>query len=1019
MVIRNLLIITQLYQNGGLETRLYRLLSTLKNFKVTIAIIGNFSNLYQPIISNKNFIFYYFNNINELNESLIDIVNSNNINILELQICSLVNYEKLNYDLLRTLNIKLIGTIHFNISLKCDQDGFDIFKNRLKKYFDLIITNRPFDNQYLEHNNYKYIPNTSSNKINTIYQQNQNKKTVIITRLWKDKLYHIENYIQFLQNHNFLFDIAGSIDMDREKDIKNTLIEKYKILEQSFIGNICTIDHLKNNHSSYMFICGIGTVAIEAASLGYPVLLSHINEKTLAFWSHSNYSNIKDNNFTLPSNYKINNVTDDLKKFYKKELDTFLLFNYLQNDNLEPTKVAQEYENILLSLLKDKPLPIINSSVKCSIIITTYNRSNELKRSLYSALNQSCKEIEIIILDDNSTDNTTKVVKQFKEQDNRIQYIKSDIHVGQGILRNKGINVAKGEYLAFLDDDDFIVHNFVEKLYNDAKEHDADISKCNIIKTIINKPNILYDTHKPNIYTSLEEKNSLLWFGSFNSLYRKKFLINNNIYCDNNIYDEINFVYKAFQKSNKIVFLAKNTFYFYNKYSSNSITTNESRFQLFNLIKLSLLYPKNPYIERMLLGKISTLYIPKKATPKKKKKLKNLIKKVLAPISNNKEFLPIYNIEKYHGLLFKSNLKKHYSIKSIFDSGSVVIGTSPLYEIDKLVNHKYFIYYLNVGNSNFLQKIDYSIIILFGSYMVYNYKSLFSTNFLRDKYVVLAEDGFLRSVGLHYHKTKVDDKFIKPISFLVDDLGYHFSIYYPTRIELMLNNNSPLTQEQIHRAKQNIKTIKENNLTKYNCKLPVSNLSLPGKNKIKILVVAQKTNDASITNSNVNPETIFNKMLECAIRENPNADILIVEHMENLHAKVSCFKKINLSNVFYIKNDISIISVLDRVDKVYTVSSGVGLEAIIRNKIVVVFGSPSYAGWGLTDDRNPIFKTKEIKKRRSRKLTVEELFYRIYIDYTIYKIPGEYETTTIEKAINHLIELRDEFFHKYDKNILI
>lgn len=89
-----------------------------------------------------------------------------------------------------------------------------------------------------------------------------------------------------------------------------------------------------------------------------------------------------------------------------------------------------------------------------SIIIPTYNRGDLVGRSVQSVLEQTFQDFEIIIVDDGSDDNTTKVIHEFQEQDNRIKYIRHDENRGGAAARNTGIKAAKGKYIAFQDSDD-------------------------------------------------------------------------------------------------------------------------------------------------------------------------------------------------------------------------------------------------------------------------------------------------------------------------------------------------------------------------------------------------------------------------------------------------------------------------------------------------------------------------------------------------------------------------------------
>ena len=89
-----------------------------------------------------------------------------------------------------------------------------------------------------------------------------------------------------------------------------------------------------------------------------------------------------------------------------------------------------------------------------SIIIPTYNRGNLLQGAISSILNQTYKNWELIIVDDRSTDNTKELVRNYMKKDKRIKYVVNEHKKGPGGARNQGIEIAKGEYIAFLDSDD-------------------------------------------------------------------------------------------------------------------------------------------------------------------------------------------------------------------------------------------------------------------------------------------------------------------------------------------------------------------------------------------------------------------------------------------------------------------------------------------------------------------------------------------------------------------------------------
>ena len=114
-----------------------------------------------------------------------------------------------------------------------------------------------------------------------------------------------------------------------------------------------------------------------------------------------------------------------------------------------------------------------------SVIIPVYNVEPYVKRCIDTVLNQTYKNIEIIIVDDGSTDNSGKICDEYKNKDNRVIVIHKE-NGGLSDARNTGIEKCKGKYIIFVDSDDYIETTMVEKLYNDIKSSNADISICGI-----------------------------------------------------------------------------------------------------------------------------------------------------------------------------------------------------------------------------------------------------------------------------------------------------------------------------------------------------------------------------------------------------------------------------------------------------------------------------------------------------------------------------------------------------------
>jgi glycosyltransferase involved in cell wall biosynthesis len=117
-------------------------------------------------------------------------------------------------------------------------------------------------------------------------------------------------------------------------------------------------------------------------------------------------------------------------------------------------------------------------NAKVSIIVPVYNAEKHLRQCLDSIINQTLKEIQMIIINDGSTDNTKEIILDYASKDDRIIFINST-NEGVSSARNKGIEKATGEYIGFVDADDYLDKTMYERLFNIAEEKNATIAICN------------------------------------------------------------------------------------------------------------------------------------------------------------------------------------------------------------------------------------------------------------------------------------------------------------------------------------------------------------------------------------------------------------------------------------------------------------------------------------------------------------------------------------------------------------
>lgn len=254
------------------------------------------------------------------------------------------------------------------------------------------------------------------------------------------------------------------------------------------------------------------------------------------------------------------------------------------------------------------------------------------------------------------------------------------------------------------------------------------------------------------------------------------------------------------------------------------------------------------------------------------------------------------------------------------------------------------------------------------------------------------EDGFLRSVGLG-----VDGS--PPLSICVDDIGIYYDATKPSRLENILNSDEWITDELLEKARKAMTLIKENYLSKYNHAPHINRYTISTNtddNRLNVLIVDQTYGDMSISLGLANKEQ-FEIMYETAKVENPNANLYIKTHPDVISGKKQGnITDLELSdNTLLISEDCNPLSLIEKVDKVYVVTSQFGFEALMLGKEVHCFGMPFYAGWGITNDRLEI-------DRRIKRRTVEEVFAAAYMLYPRYINPITGNPGTIFDVIEYL-----------------
>ena len=196
--------------------------------------------------------------------------------------------------------------------------------------------------------------------------------------------------------------------------------------------------------------------------------------------------------------------------------------------------------------------------MKVSVIVPVYNTEKYLRRCLDSLVNQTIEDIEIIVINDCSPDNSKEILKEYeKKYKDKIKVFHNKTNKGIGYNRNYGIKKATGEYIGFVDSDDWVNETMYDKLYKKAKEDNLDLVLCNFHK-MLEKENDLEEIASSEISyfknTNLKQTPNLLLdveLAPWNKLYKKE-LIKEITFPENLKYEDTIFVLKAMARSKKI-----------------------------------------------------------------------------------------------------------------------------------------------------------------------------------------------------------------------------------------------------------------------------------------------------------------------------------------------------------------------------------------------------------------------------------------------------------------------------------
>ena len=231
---------------------------------------------------------------------------------------------------------------------------------------------------------------------------------------------------------------------------------------------------------------------------------------------------------------------------------------------------------------------------KISIIVAIYNVEDYLHKCIYSLINQNYKNLEIILIDDGSSDSSGQICEYFAEKDKRIQVIHQE-NKGIAAVRKIGINQASGEYMGFVDGDDWIYPDMYEILIDKIISTDSDIAVCDFVIGKGFKGCNEFDSENYAIESRVLSGDKKLYEvicntnNSFcNKLFKKSILSKLNI-PENKIYEDVYSMYLLYDNAERIVITNERKYYY--TYRASSISNELYNIRQFNVIEA--------YIERL------------------------------------------------------------------------------------------------------------------------------------------------------------------------------------------------------------------------------------------------------------------------------------------------------------------------------------------------------------------------------------------------------------------------------------
>ena len=222
--------------------------------------------------------------------------------------------------------------------------------------------------------------------------------------------------------------------------------------------------------------------------------------------------------------------------------------------------------------------------VKVSIIVPVYNVERYIERCINSILHQSLQRIEVILVDDGSTDHCPEICDRYASLDARVRVVHQQ-NAGVSNARNKGLSLACGEYIGFVDADDYVDRNMFLKLYNTAKEKNVPVACCNL-NFIDEKNNVIYSKSESvvtitgeDLFRRMFDTSAFLRMGVWNKIYRSDTIANCSFENDKHMAEDMLFLLKVIPQLKEVVYIREGLYYYFRQREGAATSRAYSSFE--------------------------------------------------------------------------------------------------------------------------------------------------------------------------------------------------------------------------------------------------------------------------------------------------------------------------------------------------------------------------------------------------------------------------------------------------------